>query len=79
MPNITISIDENTYRAARVVAAAKGASVSSLVKEFLITLTEQDARIAALVEQEAAIREEISTFDAADRLPRDQLHRRGGE
>ena len=39
MKNITVSVDEETYRMARITAAERGTSVSAMVREFLKTLT----------------------------------------
>jgi len=39
MPNITISVDESTYRKARVWAAIHNTTVSALVRDFLQLLT----------------------------------------
>lgn len=75
MPNITIAIDDDTYRAARMMAAAQGSSVSALVKQFLQDLAARDARFEALAQEEDLIRARIEGFDADDRLPRDALHR----
>jgi cell division protein FtsB len=77
MPNVTITIDEDTHRAARMIAAAQGSSLSALVKQFLVDLAQRDARFKALAAEEAAIRAEITDFDAAERLPRDEAHRGG--
>jgi hypothetical protein len=38
MRNITVSIDEETYRRARIWAAERGTSVSAMVKCILVTL-----------------------------------------
>ena len=35
MKNITVSVDNETYRRARIVAAQQDTSVSALVREFL--------------------------------------------
>ncbi len=35
MKNITVSIDDDTYRHARVVAAQRDTSVSAMVRDFL--------------------------------------------
>lgn len=75
MRNITIAIDEETYRAARVKAAAKGSSISALVKQFLKDLTARDARFDALAQEEETIRARIEDFDAADRLQRGDHYR----
>ena len=36
MKNITLKIDDETYRKARVRAAEQGTSVSAMVKDFLV-------------------------------------------
>jgi len=41
MKNITIALDDETYRRARVAAAQRDASVSALVKKFLLSLAEE--------------------------------------
>ena len=35
MKNITVSVDEETYRRARIVAAGRDTTVTALVREFL--------------------------------------------
>jgi plasmid stability protein len=55
MKNITLKIDDETYRKARIRAAHDGTSVSAMVKEFLVKQAgeedERDSRrIAALDE-----------------------------
>lgn len=77
MPNLTIAIDEETYRAARMKAAVQGLSISAMVKRYLIELTAQDARFASLAQEEEAIRARIEGFDASDRLARNELYRDG--
>ena len=37
--NITLSIDDNTYRAAKITAAERGQSVSALVRDLLQNLS----------------------------------------
>jgi len=55
MKNITLKIDEETYRKARVRAAAEGTSVSAMVRDFLVRQMDHEderesRRIAALEE-----------------------------
>jgi len=38
MKNITISVDDETYRRARITAAERGRSVSAMVREYLGSL-----------------------------------------
>jgi plasmid stability protein len=41
--NITLSLDEDTYRMARIAAARRDTSVSALVKQYLQTLAATEA------------------------------------
>ena len=38
MKNITLKIDDETYRKARIRASQEGTSVSAMVREFLLSL-----------------------------------------
>lgn len=77
MKNITVSVDDETYRRARVKAAERDTSVSALVRQFLAELAGTESETERLKREERAIREEIRTFRATDRLTRDSLHERG--
>ena len=77
MRNITVSVDDETYIRARVAAAERDASVSALVKAFLVELTSGESKTERLKREERALRERIADFDASDRLSRDDVHRRG--
>ena len=44
--NITVSVPDDVYRAARIRAAEKGVSVSVLVAEYLRSLSKHDAEFA---------------------------------
>jgi hypothetical protein len=74
--NITVSLDAETYRQARIAAAERGTSVSALVKRFLIGLAKGGD---AAEQAERALREQIIDFRAADRLPRDEIHQRSAK
>ena len=55
MKNITLEIDDETYRKARIRAASVGISISAMVREFLVAQTSivedrESRRIAALEE-----------------------------
>lgn len=77
MKNITVSLDDETYRRARVIAAERDTSVSALVKQFLVELASEESEAERLKREERALRQSISDFDASDRLSRDDVHRRG--
>ena len=76
MKNITVTVDEETYRRARLKAAERDTSVSALVKRFLTELAAGESDAERLKREERALRERIGSFRAADRLPREDVHRR---
>ena len=76
MANITVSVPEDVYRAARIRAAERGSSVSALVAEYLGSLSEREAEFARLEAQQKRIVSEIEHFSAGDRLSRDEIHER---
>jgi uncharacterized protein YdaU (DUF1376 family) len=78
MKNITVSLDDETYRRARMIAAQRDTSVSALVKRFLLELGSRETETERLKREERALRGRITAFRASDRLSRDELHRRGG-
>lgn len=77
MKNLTVSLDDETYRRARTIAAQRDTSVSALVKGFLLELTAGESKTERLKREERALRERIVDFDGSDRLCRDDVHRRG--
>jgi hypothetical protein len=74
--NITVSVPDDVYRAARVRAAQRGTSVSAMVADYLRTLDARDAEFARLEEQERRIKRQIRNFNGSDRLDRDKVHER---
>lgn len=77
MRNLTVSLDDETSRRARMIAAQRDTSVSALVKAFLVELTCGESRTERLKREERTLRERIADFGASDRLSRDDVHRRG--
>ena len=76
MRNITVSVDDDTYKRARVAAAERDTSLSALVKAYLEQLVAQETETERLKRQEREIRSRIAEFNASDRLTRDELHTR---
>ena len=92
MRNITVSVDEETHRLARIRAAELDTSVSALVRDYLKRLaadraggtvengpvTEQEARRRRRMLNEVLekIRTTSPGFRAADNLPREELYDR---
>jgi len=78
MKNITVSVDDETYRRARIKAAERETSISALVKRFLDELVSDGSLYRQLEREERELRARIQHFNAGDHLTRDDIHRRGG-
>ena len=83
MENITVSIDDDLYRQARMKAAEQGASISALFRDFLIRLTGDgsgEAEFERLAREEQELRAELGArrlgMKAEHNLSRDELHER---
>jgi hypothetical protein len=76
MKNITVSLDEETYRRARMIAAQRDTSVSALVRKFLVELASGETEFERLKRLEKEIRAQITEFSASENLPRDELYNR---
>lgn len=77
MKNITVSVDEDTYRRARMKAAEQDTSVSALVKRFLTELASSESDYERLKREEKELRARIHGFSVRDRMSRDEAHERG--
>ncbi len=83
MRNITVSVDEETHRLARIRAAELDTSVSALVRELLAELVQgrnPETRFERLLrlqdETLEAIRARGGGLRMSDNLPRDELYDR---
>ena len=74
--NITVSVDDETYRRARTKAAEQDTSLSALVRRFLVELVSEDDTERGLECQERDLRAQIREFCAGDRLSREDVHGR---
>jgi hypothetical protein len=76
MKNVTVSVDDETWRQARIAAAERGTTVSALVRQFLQSLEGRglppSQRAAALFE----VLDRAGPYRAAGRLSREQTHAR---
>ncbi len=75
MKNVTLTLDDETYRAARIQAAEQGLSLSALVRSLLSGLKPADSRAEA-VQRSFAAMDSVKKFKAGNRLTREQLHER---
>ncbi len=83
MKNITISVDDELYRRARIKAAEQATSISALFKAYLIRLTGGEAgesEFQRLEREEQELRAELRTrkpgLNAEHNLSRAELHDR---
>ncbi len=87
MRNITVSVDDETYRQARIRAAELDTSVSALVRDYLRGLSESgletqyeetasQRRMRALHKVREEIRRNSPNFRVSDNVPRDELYDR---
>jgi hypothetical protein len=78
MKNITVSLDDETYRNARMKAAELDTSVSALVRRYLTQLGAGETEFQRLKRRERELRTRVPTgFRAVDNLGREQAHERG--
>jgi hypothetical protein len=77
MKNITVSVDNDTYRRARIKAAEQDTSVSALVRRFLAELASGESDAERLKREERELRARIAAFRAGNRLLREDVHGRG--
>lgn len=76
MKNITVAVPNDVYRAARIAAAERNTSVSAMVKDYLVSLSSDEAEFARLEALQHRIWKEIGAFSASDRIDRTDLHDR---
>lgn len=83
MKNITVSVDDETYRQSRIKAAEAGTAVSALVRSFRNSLARGEAPSDPFLslyqlqqETMSAIRARGGGLRAADKVARDSLHER---
>ena len=78
MKNITLALDEDTYRKARIAAARREASVSSLVRQYLQTLAATEITIQKPAPELDILLAEIASrhpgFSCRDNLSREALY-----
>ena len=74
MKNITVSVDDDTHRLARICAAELDTSVSALVREYLRALAGRGS-----VQDEAGARGDAALRDAAASAARQHVQRLVGE
>jgi hypothetical protein len=77
MKNITLSVDDETYRQARITAAERSTTVSALVREYLHALSSRSGRGDDRAADLFAALDRSGSYRAASRLSREEAHARG--
>jgi hypothetical protein len=83
MKNITVSVDDDTYRMARIRAAERATSVSALVRSYLLQIAcggTGETEFQRLEREERELRDELHAqrlgLSAAHNLSRQELYSR---
>jgi len=74
--NITVSIDEELHRRARVRAAEQGTSLSAVVRVFLTEYAGEETDFERRKRLQMETLASIEAFRVGDRLSRDEVHDR---
>ncbi len=76
MKNVTVSLPDDVYREARIRAAERDTSLSALVRDFLVSLGEEETDFERRKRLQDEVLASIGAFRAGDRLGRDETHDR---
>lgn len=75
--NVTVSLPDEVYRKARIKAAERNVSLSSLVRDFLESLAQEEGEFKRLERLQEESYAKIERFTPSDRVKREELYRRG--
>ena len=76
MKNITVTVDDETHRRARIRAAEMGTSLSAAVRDFLRSFAGEESDFDRRKRLQQQTLDTITTFRAGDRLERDEVYER---
>jgi len=79
MPNITVTVSEQTYRRARVRAAELSTSVSAVVARTLEAFAAAGTGAEARKQRFEELRAQTPVLSAGRRLSREDLYRQSGK
>ena len=77
MKIVSVSVDDEVHRRARIKAAERDTPVSSAVREFLIRWSGEETEFERRRRLQNATLDSIDNFRAGDRLPLEDVYRRG--
>jgi plasmid stability protein len=73
MRDVTVSLPDEVYWAAKVRAAREGSSLSAVVADHLCALGRREAEFSRLEALQAQVLDEIERFSAGERLTREEI------
>lgn len=76
MKNITLAVDDETYRQARIRAAEQGTTVSALVRDYLNALSRRSAPKADPAGALFDALDRAGAYRASSRMSREAVHAR---
>lgn len=76
MKNITVSVEDEVYRRARIKAAEANTSLSAMVKAFLLQVIGEESDFERRKRLQRETIASIHAFSAGDRLSRDEIYDR---
>jgi hypothetical protein len=76
MKNITLSVDDETYRLARIAAAERHTTVSALVRDYLRNFARREEGDLDPTQALFSALDRAQGFRAADRMNREEVHGR---
>lgn len=77
MKNITLSVDDETYRLARIKAAEQDTTVSALVRNYLNALSRRGALVPDQTTALFDTLDRAGSYQASSRMSREESHARG--
>lgn len=75
MRNVTVSLDDQSYKTARVAAAEQGKSLSAYLRDLIKLVSPSNPNETAIKQSFAAM-DKVTGFRAGDRMTRDELYDR---
>lgn len=74
MKKIALSVDEETYRLARIAAAERNTTVSALVRDYLRSVARRDEGHPDLAQALFSALDRAQGLRAVDRMSREEAH-----
>ncbi|MBO6637344.1 MAG: hypothetical protein JJ920_05355 [Roseitalea sp.] len=79
MKNVTISLDDDLYRRARILAAEEDTTVTAMLRAYLEEKTRQKEECERLLKLQNDTIAQIKSFSASGRLTREELYSELGD